>query len=153
MATWQWSLHVVPARSSPVGAWLDDAEHEQVLDRAWQDEEPPAGLVDRLRQLMPRTDGWGSISVLGKTDETCVHLDTTDDGRTFEIFVRIDARSPEPLLEIAGLVQAAHCVFVDETGRVLAPDEESMVKGLASSDAARFVHDPIGFLRAKRWRR
>ncbi|GBF05631.1 hypothetical protein DAERI_050140 [Deinococcus aerius] len=70
-------------------------------------------------------------------------------GRVVEIQARLDLRNPNTALlrAIVEATAAAEAVFVSSEERVFEAEWNAVVAEILASRAARFVHDPMGYLK------
>jgi ribosomal protein S18 acetylase RimI-like enzyme len=163
MATWQFSMHLVPreglltVRPDLAAAFSDD----EVDMPVWTTTQPAADFVTRLSRLLPEVECWNPASrQWGATDRTTVQVSYTDgaDGRVDGIWARIDLReSTADVIEVIGVLASLATdsdgwwVGGDSLARVpIGQTSGAIGKAIEGSAAARFVADPAAFLTALR---
>ncbi len=86
----------------------------------------------------------------GPEDRTCIYL-TSDEtsGTIIELRIRVDLRSPSSqlLLDLLRTAKEQDLVVIGEDGDVIKPDFRGLLELASTSSAARFVADPVGFLK------
>jgi hypothetical protein len=158
MATWQFSMHLVPRAGlltvSPdlLAAFRDD-EFDSL---GWTTTQPVADLAERLTRVLIEERSWASSArQWGAADCTTVEVWYTDD-RVDDIHARIDLReevNTDLLALLASLAADSDGWWVGGDARGCVPigqTEQELRKAIEGSDANRFVTDPRAFLDALR---
>ena len=159
MATWQFSMHLVPREGlltvSPDlrAAFSDDDGSDGDLP-AWTVTQPPADLVERLSRVLPEVECWDRTTrQFGPADGTTVQV-SYEDGRVVEIFARIDLRwgeENEVIEVLASLAADSDGWWVGGHTKERVPigqTSHEIRQAIRESDALRFVADPRAFLAA-----
>ncbi len=151
MAIWQLDLEIVP--QGRVRSLLEKSVHPGINRDAadvdwWEGAELPPHFEERLANLLPRGKSWDSDwRLYGQEEGNRVDV-IYDAGRLVEIRARLDVRDVDfDLLErLADVLTDADCVFIDETGHVIAPTADNLCVEIEASPAANFITDPKKFL-------
>lgn len=148
MAVWQFKCEFVPRR------WLNSsgADPDTSMDQAelpvarwWRNCQPQVSVIRFCDERYERTasaDGTVLIWHAGEGSEIKVHTEGESIGR---ISADIDVRHPyhefaTMLLELSVLSGAM--LYLEETGRFVEPELETLTAAIGGSEAARFVRNP-----------
>jgi hypothetical protein len=154
MALWQFSMHLVPrtelARLCPdLKTPIPGDEFDAVA--WWSTSQPVSDIPERLKAVLPEVQGWDSGSrQWGPDDATTVSVSYAD-GRVDGVWVRLDLRQ-----QITAVVDALVRLSLDCDAWWVGGDavqrspvgqrREELLSAIRTSDAARFVLDPRGYL-------
>jgi hypothetical protein len=151
MATWQFTLFLVPAAELGTPGETLPARISVERLRAedwWRSATPPEDLAVRLDAFLPRRGTWTSDMLGWGTDDGNRVDVLSHNGRLEEIQVRLDARDVDVgLIErLAELARYSQGVFITEEGEITTPTVAQLIRELESSTAHRFAVDPHVFL-------
>jgi hypothetical protein len=111
------------------------------------------GLVSdyrlRIAKLLPVGRSWSDrLEVWGKEDSDCIRV-FSDGGDSPELSARFDLRHwrPDLYAQFVALVAGIGAALKTSDERAVQLDVTSFESALRTSEAARFVADPEGFLR------
>jgi hypothetical protein len=149
MAVWQFELTPIlasEATSNGVAAiWLSEEEIDSKLLSFAGD--AATTLAERLDRILPPAHGWGRVQMWGDEKRDDVQAFITADGLEWPQ-IRINVASASlPLIEqFCALAGDLGWVFVAESGAVIQPHPNSVLRAIDNSPARRFVDDPQSFI-------
>lgn len=160
MAIWQYLLIVVPEKSIDNNYQCifknNKTEFLPETNSFWKNFEGDIpSIISELDQIIPKAN-WGNETYLnwkgnGNNDEdndACICL--SDDKTKIEEFqFRIDLRKASNITTvlhaILNLCKKNQFVLIDLKGEIFKPEIESIIESLKSSNAMKFIADPIQF--------
>lgn len=150
MATWQFTLDLIPASTARVSGVDAIRLTQEQLDecRLHLASSEETALFDALGKLMPERTGWTDrIRFWGDEKGDDAHVSFDGDAVEYLQF-RLDvSKLSLPLLGgICALATRFGCVFATREGAVIQPTCEAVLRAVLQSSAMRFVKDPEAFL-------
>lgn len=143
MATWQFSLTVIPRD------FLGN------IDTPWEKVNVDEKAINQLARIFPPSESWSPNSrIFGIKDGTCISV-WSENGKPLDIIVRLDMRSVQlsdihAILEFVNLIDGQ---FQDEGGHQIKPVLQALLTAMEASPAHQFVKDPAEFFSSIRSRR
>ncbi|MEG3143611.1 hypothetical protein U1839_03015 [Sphingomonas sp. RT2P30] len=146
VAVWQFELVAIPAAMAEINGvpairLTPEAREHIVLIMA---DDQRRDFVRALDDLLPRQQAWSAgLLVWGNNRGTDVQYFHDGDGSA-EVHIRIDARTfrTETIEALCDIAQRFDWALVTESGTVLPPKSETVLRALLNSSARRFVEDP-----------
>ncbi|MCX6129841.1 MAG: hypothetical protein NTX25_12380 [Proteobacteria bacterium] len=149
MATWQYTVHLLPVEYVKSNAGINS----DFIDNfpGWEGV-TLSMLSENLNQMFGSVEVLPGFRFFGNSDKYCVSiLLGSDDNTVQEISARYDLRSPihsqiESIFEFA---RSLNAVLVTEDFKVVAPNDfEAIRNALRASNASKFVADPSAYFEA-----
>lgn len=151
MATWQYSLHLIPRREVEDRYSIAPASlFQEALGEVdwWQNYQPPSSLAAFVNTFLPPRRHWDADTrAWGDEDGDSIAI-MVEDNRVAEISVRVNvAQHDESFIgKIVELGLLCDALLFLKGGLLIVPDAQSLVRHINQSDAMRFVRDPEKFL-------
>lgn len=150
MAVWQFTIAFLPQDWLDAGGDVNALFDERGFDaaRAWWSYKHPK-LEEILGSALSRGKSWHSDLIVWGSEQTDDIQLWRSQGKVNSIVVRFDLRQPNMTL----LQQAIHmaqelnlAIMALETGSIVQPNVERLLRAAAESRAAHFVLDPASLL-------
>ncbi|WP_276380573.1 hypothetical protein [Flavobacterium sp. H4147] len=159
MAIWQYLLIVVPKNSIDQNYNIFENNKTEFLpdtNSYWENlVGSTSDIISELDQILPRahwsTDTFVSWKGDDKNNEdNDGHISLTDDKSqieelTFRIDLRKESNITNTLHSILDLCKKHNFVLIDLKGKIFEPNLEDILESIKTSNAARFLNDPIQF--------
>lgn len=159
MAIWQYLLIVVPENSIDKNYNIfknNETEFLPNTDSFWENFDGNiSSVISELDQIIPKAN-WGDETYLNwkgngnneEDNDACICLND-DKTKIKEFQFRIDLRKASNIINvlqsILNLCKKNQFVLIDLKGQIFKPEIESIIEGLKSSNAIKFITDPILF--------
>lgn len=159
MAIWQYLLIVVPENSIDKNYNIfknNETEFLPDTDSFWENFDGNiSSVISELDQIIPKAN-WGDETYLNwkgngnneEDNDACICLND-DKTKIKEFQFRIDLRKASNIINvlqsILNLCKKNQFVLIDLKGQIFKPEIESIIEGLKSSNAIKFITDPILF--------
>lgn len=159
MAIWQYLLIVVPENSIEKNYNIFENNETEFLpdtDSFWENFDGNiSSIISELDQIIPKSN-WGDETYLNwkgngnneEDNDVCICLND-DKTKIKEFQFRIDLRKASNIINvlqsILNLCKKNQFVLIDLKGQIFKPEIESIIESLKSSNAIKFIADPILF--------
>ena len=159
MAIWQYLLIVVPENSIDKNYNIFENNETEFLpdtDSFWENFDGNiSSVISELDQIIPKAN-WGDETYLNwkgngnneEDNDACICLND-DKTKIKEFQFRIDLRKASNIINvlqsILNLCKKNQFVLIDLKGQIFKPEIESIIESLKSSNAMKFIADPILF--------
>lgn len=159
MAIWQYLLIVVPENSIDKNYNIFENNETEFLpdtDSFWENFDGNiSSIISELDQIIPKAN-WGDETYLNwkgngnneEDNDACICLND-DKTKIKEFQFRIDLRKASNIIyvlqSILNLCKKNQFVLIDLKGQIFKPEIESIIESLKSSNAIKFITDPILF--------
>lgn len=159
MAIWQYLLIVVPENSIDKNHNIFENNETEFLpdtDSFWENFDGDiSSIISELDQIIPKAN-WGDETCLNwkgngnneEDNDACICLND-DKTKIKEFQFRIDLRKASNIINvlqsILNLCKKNQFVLIDLKGQIFKPEIESIIESLKSSNAIKFIADPILF--------
>ncbi|UTN02305.1 hypothetical protein L0669_13350 [Flavobacterium bizetiae] len=159
MAIWQYLLIVVPENSIDKNYNIFENNETEFLpdtDSFWENFDGDiSSIISELDQIIPKAN-WGDETCLNwkgngnneEDNDACICLND-DKTKIKEFQFRIDLRKASNIINvlqsILNLCKKNQFVLIDLKGQIFKPEIESIIESLKSSNAIKFITEPILF--------
>ena len=159
MAIWQYLLIVVPENSIDKNYNIFENNETEFLpdtDSFWENFDGDiSSIISELDQIIPKAN-WGDETYLNwkgngsneEDNDACICLND-DKTKIKEFQFRIDLRKASNIINVLqsmlNLCKKNQFVLIDLKGQIFKPEIESIIESLKSSNAIKFITDPILF--------
>lgn len=159
MAIWQHLLIVIPENSIDKNYNIFENNETEFLpdtDSFWENFDGDiSSIISELDQIIPKAN-WGDETCLNwkgngnneEDNDACICLND-DKTKIKEFQFRIDLRKASNIINvlqsILNLCKKNQFVLIDLKGQIFKPEIESIIESLKSSNAIKFITDPILF--------
>ena len=159
MAIWQHLLIVIPENSIDKNYNIFENNETEFLpdtDSFWENFDGDiSSIIYELDQIIPKAN-WGDETYLNwkgngnneEDNDACICLND-DKTKIKEFQFRIDLRKASNIINvlqsILNLCKKNQFVLIDLKGQIFKPEIESIIESLKSSNAMKFIADPILF--------
>ncbi|MCP4146434.1 MAG: hypothetical protein GY757_01665 [bacterium] len=152
MAIWQYDVVLIPIQSlkehfKNVPNKLDLNSYDNI--EWWKDTPLSKDLEFRISKILPANTSWSpEIKIWGNEDSHCIKL-VTDGSYVEEILIRIDLRnlSVKFLEKIIEFTSSADCLLYTHGLLLMEANINLLIEDIKQSDSAKFLLDPVGFLK------
>lgn len=158
MATWQYSLHLIPRRAvEEIYPTVPLSLSREAFDEVewWQQHQPPPNFTSLIEPFLAPRQHWSDMTrAWGVESGDSIEV-SMESNRVAGIFARINVAQLDKDFVRQLVLFAAHCdaLLLTEEGTLIAPDEAALSTLIKQSNAMRFVQDPQRFLAELRDRR
>ncbi|CAA9199461.1 hypothetical protein [Flavobacterium collinsii] len=159
MAIWQYLLIVIPENSIDKNYNIFENNETEFLpdtDSFWENFDGNiSSIISEMDQIIKRAD-WGNDTFINwkgngsnEEDNDAFICLNDDKNKIKEFQFRIDLRKASNIINvlqsILNLCKKNQFVLIDLKGQIFKPEIESIIESLKSSNAIKFITDPILF--------
>ena len=152
MATWQFSVELIPATWAEENSYSASAPYDEEgydTERAWKDRQPDAAFKCVLSEILPPSKSWHEgLLTWGDESEHDIQV-WLEDGVIDGIHIRLDRNQQlnEIIIRVVKAAKTLNCaLFVPELKSVVEANEFELNNAIKNSNAAKFVRNPQDFL-------